>query len=94
MVPADALRGDESAGTSVWVVRNGRVEARKVRLGLRTLDAAEVLEGLSDGELVLIGAAPLPGQRVRAGSGAALPGRAGSGTREDAGAAMSNAMGR
>ena len=98
VVPADALRGDESTGTSVWLARDGRVEARKVRLGLRTLDAAEILEGLSEGELVLIGTAPLPGQRVRVDTAAPpavpTPTQAGKGTKEDAGAAMSNAMGR
>ena len=94
VVPADALRGDETAGASVWLVRDGRVEARPVRLGLRTLDAAEILDGLKAGELVLLGAAPLPGQRVRADTRAALPSQAGSGRRGDAGAAMSNAMGR
>lgn len=94
VVPSDALRGDESTGTSVWLMRDGRVEARKVRLGVRTLDAAEILEGLSEGELVLIGTAPLPGQRVRIGNGAAVLGRAGNGTNDNAGAAMSNAMGR
>ena len=94
VVPADALHGDETAGASVWLVRDGRVEARPVRLGLRTLDAAEILDGLKAGELLLLGAAPLPGQRVRADTRAALPSQAGSGRRGDAGAAMSNAMGR
>lgn len=94
VVPVNALRGDASTGASVWLVREGRVEARPVRLGLRTLDAAEVLEGLSEGEQVLVGAAPLPGQRVRVGAVAAAPTQADSGTREDAGAAMSQAVGR
>ena len=94
VVPAEALRGDESTGPSVWLARDGRVEARKVRLGLRTLDAAEVLDGLSAGELVLIGPAPLPGQRVRVTGRAQVTTRVGSGTKEDAGAALSNAMGR
>ena len=94
VVPADALRGDESTGTSVWLARDGRVEARKVRLGLRTLDAAEILDGLSVGELVLIGTAPQPGKRVRADTQAVPSTRSGSATKESAGAAMSNAMGR
>lgn len=94
VVPADALRGDESTGITVWLVRDGRVEARPVRLGLRTLDAAEVLEGLKEGEQVLIGAAPIPGQRVRADTDARAPTRAGSGAKENAGAALTNAMGR
>ena len=94
VVPADALRGDESTGPSVWLARDGRVEARKVRLGLRTLDAVEILDGLSAGEVVLLGPAPQPGQRVRADTEAGASARASKGTKEDAGAAMSNAMGR
>ena len=65
-----------------------------MRLGLRTLDAAEILDGLSAGELVLIGTAPLPGHRVRVDTSAAAPARAGSGKKEDAGAALTGAMGR
>jgi HlyD family secretion protein len=94
VVPTDALRGSDAAGTRVWVVRDGRVETRPVRLGLRTLDAAEVLDGLGAGDLVLIGPSPQPGQRVRADPQAASSARAAKGTKEDAGAAMSNAMGR
>ncbi len=94
VVPADALRGDESTGPSVWLARDGRVQARKVLLGLRTLDAIEILDGLSAGEVVLLGPAPQPGQRVRADTGAGASVRASKGTKEDAGAAMSSAMGR
>jgi len=94
VVPADALRGDESTGPSVWLARDGRVQARKVRLGLRTLDAVEILDGLSAGEVVLFGPAPQPGQRVRADTGARASARVSKGTKEDAGAAMSSAMGR
>jgi HlyD family secretion protein len=94
VVPADALRGDGSTGASVWLAREGRVEARPVRLGLRTLDAAEILEGLGAGDLVLVGTAPLPGHRVRVDTAAAAPARRAGAKREDAGAAMSSAMGR
>ena len=94
VVPTDALRGGDSTRSSVWIVRDGRVDARPVRLGLRTLDAAEVLDGLIAGDLVLVGPAPQPGQRVRADTRAASPARAAKGTKEDAGAAMSSAMGR
>jgi HlyD family secretion protein len=93
-VPGGALRGDAGAAqNSVWIERSGRVEQRAVRLGLRTLDAAEVLEGLAAGDLVLVGDAPPPGKRVHAdltavASAAAKP------AREDAGSAMTNAMGR
>lgn len=96
VVPADALRGDETTGASVWLVRDGRVEARPVRLGLRTLEAAEIVEGLGEGEQVLIGAAPLPGQRARVGTEPVPRSQARNGTKADAGvgAAMTNAMGR
>lgn len=77
VVSADALRGNGSTQASVWLERDGRVEARPVSLGLRTLDAAEIVEGLSEGERVLIGAAPPPGQRVRVAHAAAVGGSPG-----------------
>ena len=94
VVPAEALRGGESTVPEVWLASGGRVLARKVRLGLRTLDAIEILDGLSAGEVVLLGPAPQPGQRVRADTGAAASARSSNGTKEDAGAAMTGAMGR
>ena len=97
VVPADALRGETSSGQSVWLVRDGRVQARAVRLGLRTLAAAEIVDGLSAGDVVLLGPAPQPGKRVRpdtAAAPAASTGKGSKGSKEDAGAAMSNAMGR
>lgn len=93
VVPVSALRGGATTEPVVWVARDGRVESRQVRLGLRTLAAVEVLEGLNAGETVLIGPAPGPGTRVRAvasTSAKAPP----SPTRDDAGTAMTNAMGR
>jgi HlyD family secretion protein len=63
-------------------------------VGLRTLDAAEILDGLSAGEVVLVGPAPPPGQRVRIDHAAHVTARAGTGTKEDAAAALSSAMGR
>ena len=98
-----ALRGDASASAAaasaavVLIARDGRAEPRTVRLGLRTLDAAEVLEGLAAGDTVLLGAAIKPGSRVRADTQAAAASpdpRKASVTREDAGAALGNAMGR
>ncbi len=94
VVPADALRGDTSAGQSVWLARDGRVQARAVRLGLRTLAAAEIVDGLSAGDVVLLGPAPQPGKRVRPDTAAAPAANTVKGSKEDAGAAMSNAMGR
>ena len=101
VVPVAALRSD-----AVFIARDGRVEEQKVRVGLRTLEAVEVLEGLTQGDIVLTGPSPKPGSRVRAnlvGNPAAAsvklqrnnPGAIQSKeTREDAGSAMSNAMGR
>ncbi len=93
VVPVSALRGNSSKNTvMVQIEREGRVEERKIRLGLRTLGAVEVLEGLSEGDLVLIGATPKPGNLVHADTSAmaASPLR----KAEDAGSAMTNAMGR
>jgi HlyD family secretion protein len=93
VLPLAALRGDVSVATAeVRVEREGRVEARQVRLGLRTLDAAEVLEGLAEGERVLLGDTPAVGRRVRADLVAATPGALLA--RDDAGSALTNAMGR
>jgi HlyD family secretion protein len=94
VLPMAALRSEPGAAQgTVWIERNGRVEARPVRLGLRTLDAAEVLEGLAAGDAVLMGDAPPPGRRVHAdvGASAALAAKRAS---QDAGSAMTNAMGR
>jgi HlyD family secretion protein len=93
VVPVNALRGNESASSAmVWIAQGGRVEERKVRLGLRTLSAVEVLEGLAEGDLVLLGTSPQPGRRVHADTSklAAAALRKG----DDAGSAMTNAMGR
>jgi len=105
VLPVAALRGDDSS-PSVWCVRDGRVEARQVRLGLRTLDAVEILDGLREGEPVLIGPAPAPGGRVRVDTRAPSPASADKsgkssksskgtqGSQDSGGAAISNAMGR
>lgn len=60
-IPLTALRGP----ASVLVAQGGRAQLRTVRLGLRTLEAAEVVEGLAPGDLVLLGDAVQAGQRVR-----------------------------
>jgi HlyD family secretion protein len=91
VVPLAALRADNM----VWTVREGRVQAVRVTTGLRSDTAVEVLEGLAEGDWVLLGSSPTPGQRARpvkaeAGVGtAALKGPGG-----EAGAAMTQAMGR
>ena len=93
VVPVSALRNDTSAtGSVIFIERDGRVDVRKVRLGLRTLNAVEVLEGLTEGDLVLLGAALKPGDRVHADTTMTVATALRKG--EDAGSAMTNAMGR
>jgi HlyD family secretion protein len=97
VLPLAALRGGASSATdsaTVWVAYDGHVKASAVRLGLRTLDAVEILQGLAAGDVVLLGTAPAPGSRVRpdlSAASAALVSRKADG---DAGTAISNAMGR
>lgn len=93
VVPVSALRSETNTEQAVWVERDGRVEERRVRLGLRTLAWAEVLEGLNEGDAVLFGQAPGPGARVRAVASAPVA-SAQAPAREDAGAVMTNAVGR
>ena len=108
VVPVSALRGDDAAAANaepstngmVWLALDGRVQARPLKLGLRTLDAVEVLQGLAAGDTVLLGTAPPPGSRVRMNAAATPAGAAAvaavakKGSGDNAGAAMSNAMGR
>ncbi|MEF8698417.1 MAG: efflux RND transporter periplasmic adaptor subunit [Candidatus Accumulibacter sp. UW20] len=103
VLPVDALRGDQAAANAIVLVeRDGRVEERAVRIGLRTLAAAEVVDGLRAGEVVLRPAAASAlkaGSRVRAriiddGLAASTSSALRNLPHEDAGSAMSNAMGR
>ena len=87
---SDTIDTTDAAAT-LWLARQGRVEARQVRLGLRTLESVEVLQGLHAGEVVLVGAVPAPGARVRADFSLPLVRKAAG---EDAGTAMTNAVGR
>jgi len=65
-LPLGALRNQAgSKSEQVLVVQDGRAQVRPVRLGLRTLEAAEVLEGLQPGEIVLLGGEVKPNSRVR-----------------------------
>ncbi|MBK8073141.1 MAG: efflux RND transporter periplasmic adaptor subunit [Ramlibacter sp.] len=96
VIPLAALRGSTPDGlATVLVSADGKAGTRAVRLGLRTLDAAEVLEGLAPGESVLLGGEQHDGQRVRVRTVDWKPGQvAAPGAAPDAGAALSNAMGR
>ncbi len=96
VIPLSALRGP----ASVLVAQDGRAQSRTVRLGLRTMEAAEVLEGLAPGDLVLLGVAG-PGDRVRPQAqpwqpqDAGVASAAGKATpRGDAAGALTSTMGR
>jgi HlyD family secretion protein len=97
VLPLSALRSQATdASATVWVAQDGRAQERSVRLGLRTLDAVEVLEGLVEGDAVLLSNKLKAGDRVRVHAVVWQPGKTAlPGARaEDAGSAMTNAMGR
>ena len=66
-VPNDALADVRDGSARVLAVRDGKVEQRTVRLGLRGLAMSEVTEGLAAGDRVLLDASGpwAPGTRVR-----------------------------
>lgn len=99
VLPMAALDGAQAGDgrATVRLLRDGRVETRAVRLGLATLDAAEVVEGLTAGDVVLTGTAPADGARARAELRDGTTPRAANGVRasqDNAGGAMSSAIGR
>jgi RND family efflux transporter MFP subunit len=59
--------GNSTSGQVMVVTPNNRVEVRKIELGLETPNRVEVLSGLNEGDMVVIGgrAALQPGQEVR-----------------------------
>ena len=66
VLPLKAVRSQTNNSTaSVSLAIDGRAQEKPVRLGLRTLEAAEVLEGLAPGDLVLLGGQPAVDKRVR-----------------------------
>ena len=97
VLPLRALRTQASVEpATVLVVDAGRAQQRKLQLGLRTLSAVEVLEGLAEGDQVLLGGTLKTGDRVRARAvvreqADAAQNKAGA---QDAGSALTNAMGR
>jgi HlyD family secretion protein len=96
-LPQAALRAVATDGAAtVLVASDGRAQLRSIRLGLRTLDAVEVLGGLAEGDTVLLDSQVKVGARVRVQSVPWQPGTALAKTAraEDAGAAMTNAIGR
>ena len=66
VVPIAVLTtGADPTRATLRVVQDGRIEQRDVRLGLRTLGAAEVRSGLADGDEVVLRPALAEGTRVR-----------------------------
>lgn len=63
----DLNPGSDTQGKVALVTGEGRVETRAVSLGLETADRLEVLNGLREGDLVVVGnrASLRPGQQVR-----------------------------
>jgi HlyD family secretion protein len=95
VLPLAVLREPGADGSaSVLVVEAGRAQVRRVRLGLRTLEAVEVIDGLAEGEQVLVGGALQAGQRVRVTVVPWQPSQRAAAAAPDAGAALTNAMGR
>ncbi|MCZ8252549.1 MAG: efflux RND transporter periplasmic adaptor subunit [Hylemonella sp.] len=96
-LPLAVLRQPTGDTARVLVAVDGVVQERTLRLGLHTLAAAEVLDGLRIGDAVLIGSAFKIGQRVTVlvvpwqPTLRAAPRDEASGS---AGSALTNAMGR
>jgi HlyD family secretion protein len=78
----------------VFVAVDGRVQERAVRLGLRTLGAVEVVEGLAEGDEVLLGGTLKAGDRVRPEAASPAKPAAQKSGGADAGSALTNTMGR
>lgn len=97
-LPLSVLRKVGADTASVWVAVDGLVQERQLRLGLRTLAAVEVLEGLRVGDVVLTGTTFKSGQRVTVlvvpWQPSGLPASRGADAAGSAGSALSNAMGR
>jgi len=69
-IPLEALVHG-SDGAVVYVVEDGRVHLRRIRIGIEGATRAQLLEGLHEGEsVVLTPSAVREGQRVAAGGGA------------------------
>ncbi len=96
VLPQSALRAPAQGDRAeVLVAQDGRALVRSVRLGLRTLGALEVQDGLAEGDVVLQSGGTAAGARVRPHVVDWRPAAVPLATKaEDAGGAMANAMGR
>ena len=70
LVPEEAVLA-LPAGNFIWVVQGDTPERRPVKLGTRQPGFVEILEGVADGESVVVGGAErlTPGSKVRIGKG-------------------------
>lgn len=98
-VPLAALRTSPGAAddtASVLLAVDGQAQLRNVRLGVRSLQAAEVVSGLQVGDTVLLGGSVAAGQRVnpREVTGPVAANQSPAAQAGAAGAAMTNSMGR
>ncbi len=95
-LPVAAVAGLADGGQGrVRVVVNNRIEERVVQLGLRTLDAVELVAGLSEGDVVALDPTLVVGRKVRMVETPLrllAPAKAGAGG--GGAAALTNAMGR
>jgi RND family efflux transporter MFP subunit len=66
-VDVDVEAGDGKTGRVMVVTQNNRVEVRKIELGLETANDVEVVSGLNEGDMVVIGSrtALQPGEEVK-----------------------------
>lgn len=55
VVSVQALNREEDSVTVFLVGPNNKIEERKVQLGIETPDQAEIISGLNQGDLVVIG---------------------------------------
>ena len=67
VIPNDALANVKEDSAEVLLLRDGKIQRRVVKLGLRGLSASEVLSGLSAGDEILVDATVslADGKRVR-----------------------------
>jgi membrane fusion protein (multidrug efflux system) len=70
LVPEEAVLALPD-GNFIWVVQGDTPERRPVKLGVRQPGFVEILEGVADGESVVVGGAErlTPGSKVRIGKG-------------------------